>query len=612
VGLTPSNGALDPREASFNRNDWVYGEPDYTNASIFFNSELPLTGDITAYAFGGYNQLNGTSYNFIRRAGQDETVRSIFPNGFRPEQLSRLENASIAAGVRGGDLVGFKWDLSSEYGTSFDRLRVVNSDNASLGAASPTSVLRGGARFRQWTTNLDLAREFAMGDGSPLKLALGLEYRKEWYTLRVGEPASYINGGVPILDGPNAGKPAPAGIQSAIGVSPSDVIPGERDSKAIYAEVQKDLGDRLQVSGAVRHEDFSDFGGTTNYKLAGRFKLLEGLAVRGSVGTGFRAPALAQSFYSQSDNQFVNGQLLKVRILSVHDPITTLLGATPLKPEKSKDASLGVVFSRGPFAATLDVYRIKLANRIVISSNFQSPALTNLLAANGVSGIAAAAYLTNAVDTTTQGVDFTARYRQDMADWGNLTTTFAANFNRSTFDRIAAAPPQIAALGITVPLVDLTQQVRLTRSTPKDKETLVFNWKRDKWSVNLTNTRYGEVAQVALTGVTPARLAVLTPGYKINLSPSPSNPVNSDVTQIFRADIITDIDAAYDLTDRITVAAGVANVFDKYPEHQIASTVASVAAGTNGADNAGIFPYAYIAPYGVSGRFFYVKGSYRF
>jgi iron complex outermembrane receptor protein len=612
VGLTPSNGTLDPREASFNRNNWVYGEPDYKNASIFFNAELPVSADVTAYAFGGYNQLKGVSYNFIRRPGQDETVRAIYPNGFRPEQHSRLENTSFAAGFKGERLAGFGWDLSSVYGVSEDRLRVTNSINTSLGTASPTSVLRGGARFRQWTTNLDLTREIPIGDASPLRLAMGLEYRKEWYSLRAGEPASYSNGGVPILDGPNAGRPAPVGIQSAVGVSPTDIIPGERNSKAAYAEVEKELGERLRLSAAIRHEDYSDFGSTTNYKFAGRFELADGLALRGTIGTGFRAPALAQSFYSQSDFSFVNGQLLKVRIVSVNDPLAPLLGAKPLKPEKSDNLSVGLVFNRGPLAATIDAYQIKLKDRIVISSNFQSAALTNFLATQGFPGIAATAYLTNAADTTTKGVDVTARYRHDLGDMGTLTATLAANFNKTEFDRIDGAPPAVAAFGITVPLVDLTQQIRLSRSTPKDKETLNFNWKRDKLSLGLTATRYGEVQQVALTNRTPAQVAALVSGYNVSLVPSAPGSANSDIIQKFRADIVVDLDGSYELTEHVILAAGVANVFDKHPEKQIASTVASVAAGTNGADNAGIFPYAYIAPYGVSGRFFYVKGSYRF
>lgn len=612
IGLTPSNGTLDPREATFDRNIWIFGEPEYRNGSVFANAELPLTSNIKAYAFGGYNRLEGVSNDFFRRAGQDETVRAIYPNGFLPFEIIKLQNVSAAVGLKGSDLAGFNWDLSTEYGASIDRLGFKNSDNVSLGAASPTEFDRGGSRFRQWTTNLDLTREFAMRDGAPLKVAFGLEYRKEFYDLLVGEPSSYANGGVPILDGPNAGKPAPVGAQPGGVVTPADAVKADRDSKAVYAEVEKEFAGRLLLSGAVRHERFSDFGSTTNYKVAGRFELMEGLALRASYGTGFRAPALAQSFFSQTNINFVNGQPLAVKIVAVNNPVATLAGASPLKPEKSKDLSVGLVFSRGPFSATLDAYRIEITNRIAISSNFQGAALTNYLTANGFPGISSVAYLTNAVDTTTEGFDVTARYRADLGDAGMLTATLAANHNRSSFDRIAGTPAPLAAIGVTTPLFDLTQQVRLTQSMPKDKETLNLDWSRGKWRVNLTNTRYGKVAQVALTGRTPAQVAALIPGYDVTLVPSAPGSANSDIIQRFRADIVTDLDVAYMLTDKVTLTVGALNLFDKYPERQIASTVASVAAGTNGADNNGIFPYAYIAPYGTNGRFLYVKASYRF
>jgi iron complex outermembrane receptor protein len=610
TGLTPSNGTLDPREASFDRNQWFYGEPEYKNASAFVNASVGLGEAVALYAFGGVNRLDGTSFNFIRRAGQDENVRAIYPNGFRPSQLSRLENASGVIGLRGDDLAGFGWDLSTQYGVSRDKLRVVNSLNTSFGAASPTSVFRGGARFGQWTTNLDLTREIPVGDDAPIRLALGAEYRRETYRLIAGELASYANGGVPILDGPNAGRPAAVGIQSAIGISPSDVQPGSRNSKAVYAEIEKQFFGRLLLSAAARYEDFSDFGSTTNYRLAGRMKITESLALRGSFGTGFRAPALAQSFYNQTDFSLVNGQLLRVRIFSVNDAVAPLIGASALKPEKSRNASVGLTFENGPLALTVDGYQIDLNDRIVISSNFQSTALTNFLAARGFPGIAAAAFLSNAVDTTTKGLDVTARFRQPLGD-GNLTATLALNINETKFDRIAGTPAALSALGLTTPLVDLTQQVRLSRSTPNDKITFNLNWASDRWSVGGTLTRYGKVAQVALLNVTPSRIAALTPGYKVELVPG-STAGNSDIIQSFRADIVADMDVSYDLTDAVRLTAGVSNVFGKTPEAPIASTVASVAAGTNGADNAGIFPFAAIAPYAISGRFIYGRATFRF
>ena len=71
---------------------------------------------------------------------------------------------------------------------------------------------------------------------------------------------------------------------------------------------------------------------------------------------------------------------------------------------------------------------------------------------------------------TTQGVDVTARYRADLDYAGTLVVTLAANFNRTRFDRIAGTLAALSALGISTSLFDLTNQVRLTQSTPKDKE----------------------------------------------------------------------------------------------------------------------------------------------
>ena len=612
VGLTPSNGALDAREATFNRDIWVFGDPEYTNASLFLNSELALTPGLTAYGFGGYNRLEGTSFNFFRRAGQDETVRAIHPDGFLPLQDIELKNGSGVVGLKGQDLLGFSWDLSTSLGSSMNDIGYSDSNNVSLGATSPTTFYRGGSRFTQWTTNLDLAREIDFGLGSPFRLALGLEYRNDDYKLLEGEVASYINGGGVILDGPNAGRPAPVGAQPGGGIIPADAINADRNSKAIYVEVEKDIGDRLLLDLAVRHEEYSDFGGTTNYKIAGRFQIIEGLAVRASAGSGFRAPNLAQSFFGSTNISFVNGQALKILTLPVNSPSGALVGATPLRPEESDNISAGVVMQRYGFTASVDWYRIAIDDRIVLSSNFQGAALTGLLAARGYPGVGAVAYESNAVDSTTEGVDVTVRHRADLGDFGALTTTLAANVTETKLDRIAGTPAALAALGITTPLFDLTQQVRTTDSTPKDKITLNLNWERDRWLVSLTGTRYGEVSQVALTGRTPAQVAALIPGYDVTLVPSAPGSLNSDIIQHFDADIVTDLDVSYRLTDRVKLTAGVSNVFDQYPSRQLASTAASVAAGSNGADNNGIFPYAYIAPYGVNGRVLYLKTSYRF
>ncbi|MEA9733338.1 TonB-dependent receptor plug domain-containing protein [Xanthomonas campestris] len=474
TGLTAPNGRLDPLEAGFDRDVFFQGTQPSTNRQLFYNLVTPLSDAVEFYSFGGHSRLDGDITYFFRRAGQDETVRAIYPDGYSPMLDTRIDNTSVALGLRGHALAGFGWDLSTVYGRNTQDLFYANSVNVSLGAGSPTRFYRSGADFDQWTTNLDLNRELALGSFSPLRLALGAEHRYEQYRLLSGAEAGYINGGVPILDGPNAGRPAIPGSQPGPSNGPDDNALLDRNSQAIYVEVEQSPSDRLLLSAAARHERYSDFGNTTNVKIASRFQLSEQWALRGSYNTGFRAPALAQSGYNASNTLILNGAQAIVRVAAVGTEAAQLAGATDLKPETSNNISLGTVFQEGNWSASLDAYQIKVRDRIAISSTFQDPRLTNYLAANGQSGFAAISFLTNAVDTVTRGMDLVINYRRQFELGGALTGTFAGNYNTTDFDRIAGTPAPIAALGITTPLFDLTQQLRYSDSQPRDTTSPQF------------------------------------------------------------------------------------------------------------------------------------------
>lgn len=611
TGLTPSNGTLRPAEASIDRNNHWLGDSPFEAGAVFLNAELPLAGGNIVYGFGGYSRLQGKSQGFFRRPGDDRTVRALHPDGFRPYQTSGFENYSVAVGVKGEGLLGFDWDLSTLYGSSQLDDRISNSNNASLGAASPTAAYVGGIRFAQWTSNLDLSRELALGGATPARLALGGEFRREFFESVAGEPDSYRAGGSAILDGPNAGRPAPVGMQMLPGLTPGDALKANRRSAALYAELEQDITRSWAVTGAARYEHFSDFGNSSTYKLSTRYKLAGPLSLRGSYSTGFKAPHLAQSYTSTTTINFNNFVASNVRLLPVSNPVARLLGATDLKPAKSQNASVGFVLTEGAFAGSLDAYRIKVRDRLALSTQFASTALTAQLASQGYPGIDAVQFMTNAIDTTTSGVDLTSNWRLNLQQHGQLTTTLAANLNRTRIDRIAGTPAPLAAIGISAPLFDLTQQVRVTDSSPKDKLTLAFNWKQGDLSSNVSFVRYGKVATVASTSLSPARIDALTPGYDVRLEPTAPPGVNSQVVQTFGAKLITDLSLGYQFGP-VAVTAGVNNVFDVYPDKNLASTPASVAAGTNGSDNAGIFPYPYISPFGYTGRAFFAKAEYKF
>lgn len=588
TGLTPSNGTLDPREATIERNTYRLGDTPFLSKAIFLNAEKPVTESVKAYAFGGFSQLRGQSYGFARRAAQDETLRALYPDGFTPLMNVELENSSLAAGARGQDLYGFDWDLSTQYGVSKVDMGRSNTANVSLGMATPTSDYYGGTRFGQWTTNLDLSRQIELA-GAPLKVAFGLEFRKEYFEETAGSVNSYQNGGATIVGGPNAGKPAPIGTQPSPGNTPLDASNNQRRSKAIYGELERDLTEQWMLSGAARYEHFSDFGGSATFKLATRYALTPDLALRGSVSTGFRAPSLAQSFTSTSSIAFVNGVPVSQRQTPVNNPIAQALGATDLEPEESRNVSVGAVWSSGKLTISGDVYRIAIDDRLAMSSLFQDARITARLASLGYAGINGVSFMTNAIDTVTNGVDITSSYRMPLANWGTLLLTASGNYNETEIDRIAAAPSALTALGITTPLYDLTQQVRLSEASPKTKLVLGMNWKKDNWTVNLSTTRYGEVSAVALTNLNPAQIAVLTPGYDVRLVPVSATSPNSQVVQTFGAKFITDMNVSYQL-GKANLSAGVNNLFNVYPDKNLASTAASAAVGTNGSDNSGTFP----------------------
>ena len=167
-------------------------------------------------------------------------------------------------------------------------------------------------------------------------------------------------------------------------------------------------------------------------------------------------------------------------------------------------------------------------------------------------------------------------------------------------------------LGIVTPLYDLTQQVRLTDASPRDKYVLGLNWKQSNFfSVNLNIVRYGEVSAVAFTSLTPTQIAAVTPGYNVRLAPTAQVGANSQVIQTFGAKVLADLTTNFQF-GKLGLTVGVNNLFDVYPDKNIASTPASVAAGTNGSDNAGIFPYNYISPFGYIGRSMFAKLEYKF
>jgi iron complex outermembrane receptor protein len=617
TGLSPlaAGVALDPREATVNRINHRYGDPETKDKGLWLNGEYPLADGMDLYFFGGASDRHANGAGFFRRAGDDRTIRSIWPDGYLPFIDTDVKDYSFGGGVK-GKATEWNYDLSTTYGTNILAYRTSNSENVTLGKASPTAFYDGQLEFGQWTTNLDLTNSFNAGLATPLKFATGAEFRSEKYTISAGEPNSYINGGVTILDGPSAGGLGAVGAQVFPGFKPSDAGVHTRNSKSLYLDFEQNLTDKWLVDLAGRFEDYSDFGNNTTVKFATRVELTPEFALRGSVSSGFRAPHLAQEWFSSTATNFIGGVPFDILTFPVSAPAAKALGASDLKPEKSTNYSFGATWNaKTGFSASVDYYDIKIKDRIVLSSNFTGAPVIALLATQGITGIGGGRYFTNAVDTTTKGLDVSGRYTLKTTDAGKWTFTAGYNHNTTKADKIKQAPANLAAI-TTTPLFDLTETIRLEKGQPRDNFNLSATWEIGKFSILAREVRYGEVSVVQFSSATQAQIDALTPGYNVELRPAVPGTVggtttNQQIIQTFGAKWLADLDVTYHYTKNITISIGANNLFDVYPDQNIRSKVVNGVA-FNGADNVGIFPYSSVSPFGFNGAFYYGKLNFKY
>ena len=557
----------DPRNADPALNGRInhrYGDAGTTDALLFGQLLRPV-GGVELYAFGGMGTRTGDAAGFFRRPLDDRTVRAIYPNGFLPRIQTDILDGSLAVGGRGRS-AGWNWDVSGLYGGNSLDYSVVNSANVSLGADSPTSFEAGSLTAGQGTVNVDLARPFELGLPAPLSVAVGAEYRFESYHIEEGEEASWVDGGVPILDGPNAGNIAPAGAQVFPGFRPADARYSTRSNIAGYVDLETNLLERLLVGAAGRVENYTDFGGTATGKLSARLELVRGLAVRGAAATGFRAPSLAQSYFSSTATNFINGQPFEIRTFPAGSAEGAVLGAEPLRAEESLNLSAGMTFEpTGSFSLTADFYHVEIDDRIVLSGNFLGPEIRQLFIDRGFNNVAGGRYFTNAIDTRTEGVDVVLNYGV-LLGAGSLRFTGGYNWNKSRVLSVDPTPPELSDLQNI--LFDRVERGRIEVGQPRDNILLALNYGRGGLGVNVATHRFGRVT---------------------NVGTSTAND------QTFDAKWITDLDLSWRLLGA-KLAIGATNIFDVYPDEQIPANNFN-----------GILPYSSITPFGFNGAYYYTR-----
>lgn len=527
------------------------------DALLFFNASIPLKQAAEIYAFGGISSRNSQFTAIYRLPGwTTRTNNFIYPDGFLPAMENNIVDGSLAVGIR-GKVNGWNVDLSNVYGKNSFGNRVDNSLNASLGLTSPTSFDAGSYNAGQNTTTLDFSKYF----GKVLKglnVAFGVQNRVESFQIKAGEPASYSKGdqrniynidttanGIPYQasSGITSLNNLGAGSQVHVGFQPSNAVDVSRSITAGYVDVELNVTKKWLVSAAGREEYYTDFGNVFTYKVASRYSFGRQLNLRGSINTGFRAPDLAQSYYTSVSTYFQQGVGVDILTASNNSAAARALGIPKFSPERSKGYSLGLTSEPiDNVAITVDAYQIDIADRIGNTGSFSSSDnnlpqdVKNLFQQ---SGVAQANFFYNEFSTRTRGVEVTSSYKV-LLNNSDITFLAGGNFDKNEITKVNTPP----GLDVYKKLIlSASERARVTTNIPATKFNLQGIYHIGKFNFLLRTVYFGKITTATVLN---------------NYDPVNTAYYYQDIHPIW----ITDISAGYRITPKIQATIGANNLFN--------------------------------------------------
>ncbi|MVN79138.1 TonB-dependent receptor [Hymenobacter sp. HMF4947] len=539
----------------FDRNDLRVGQSASRNYGGYLNAGYRLGMGYEVYLSGGASYRTGRGSGFNRLPSQPtQSDLQLFGNGFLPFINTTIYDQSAILGLR-KSFGGFAADLSNTFGRNELAYNVDGSVNASLptNPLNPTSFYAGRLAFLQNTTNLGFSRRFTdLGPLATLNVAFGGEFRVDNFQIGRGEYASYINGGRLYN-----GAPTASGSQVFPGYQPQDEVNKSRTNLAGYVDLESDLTEKLLVHAAGRAERYSDFGGNVSGQLGARFSIIDALALRGSIGNGFRAPSLQQRYFTNTSTQFVSGVANQVLTVNNDNPIVRNsydatgqrgFGVEPLKQEKSANYSIGLTASAGrQFTLTVDAYQIDIRDRIVLSAQFTrtNPLVNTILGTLPVSRVQ---FFANAVNTRTQGIDIVANERIPLGEKSRLLLTAAANFNKTEVRSFNSSSSTVngdqtaGTSNLQNTLFDRAQRTRLESGNPRSKINLAAAYTYGIFSIEARSVRFGEVKT------------------------ADADPARANLDQTFSAKWISDLTISAQFTKQLGLTVGANNIFNVYPD----------------------------------------------
>ncbi|MBO0930156.1 TonB-dependent receptor [Fibrella aquatilis] len=555
----------------------VYGSNQTKALQGFYNLGMPLSRGWSIYSFGGYSRKDILAYGFFRNAtpSNANSTPELFPDGYVPQLPGTSVDYSTVVGLNRKVGAGWNLDFSTGYGYNYLDMWANNTTNPSLGAASPTNFYVGRSGFGQSTTEANLSKNYTGLFGTKsLNLAFGGQYRVDQFELAQGSAESYSVG--PLAKTKNK---AP-GSSGRPGIAPEDQTNTTRSNLGLYADVESDLSDRLLVAAALRYENYSDFGSNVSGKLAARIKLSESISLRGSINKGFRAPSLQQTFNSQTTSTVQSGAIVQTKQLPSNDARLAQIGIENPKAETSWNYNLGLTAKAGSdFIVTLDAYQIDITDRIIESERMIIKDITALK--TRFVGLSEIRFFTNAINTSTKGIDFVTSYKHNFSPRSRFNASLAFTLNQTKITSTKATP---SALQLDTPkpilLIDTVSIGLIETAQPRQKILLSLGYSYGKVGLNVRSSYFGEVT------------AWEKPAGKPHVS------------QTFGGKNLVDLTVIYNPIKALSISLGGNNIFDVYPDKVIA---------TSAAYSNGEIPYSRnVSQFGFNGAYYYANATITF
>jgi iron complex outermembrane receptor protein len=552
----------------------ISGDAQYHQQIAAANFGADFANDVTLYSFATYGHKKAAAFENYRMPNR---LPKIYPLGFSPQETFKEDDFAWTVGLKGKLGGDWRWDLSSTYGRDEAKVGIAHSGNVSLfndTGSTPLDFYAGKFVASQWTNNLDLNHDFELGWATPLTFAVGLEQRRDSYEIGAGQAEARYK----------------EGSQAFPGFSLSDAGSHSRTNEAAYVDLSGQPLKGWTVDLAGRYEHFSDFGNAKVGKLTTRYDLSPAVGIRGTYSNGFRAPTLAEEYYSATNVSPTSAYVQ----LPPNSPAARLVGVNGLKPEASTNLSAGIVINPSPNSSiSLDAYQITIRDRIVGSGSLygsggavNSPAVTAAIQANGnvldptvtFTGIN---IFSNAVNTRTKGLEFLATLNSSYGAYGKVDWSLSANWNTTSVIRINQAPTQLQPQT----LLDASALSDLETASPRLRVNLGALWKIGALSINARESWYGKSSELG----------------------SEDGSVYYE-TRIGSA-FTTDLELGYQLSKAWSVSVGANNLFNKYPNGVNAQLLAQERASL---DNAAVTVLPSFSPIGINGGYYYARLGYRF